>query len=165
MKHMKKLLALMLALLMVFAMVACDSSSGGGGKGSGGGGNSAKSIAQAFADAFESGKVSKIEKLLHKDYLEAEEITSDYFTNWENEIKDVQYTIKLGDGRDLNDDEMEELCEGYQEYYGLEVEEAQVFETEATMEYDGETDSASPKIYVIKIDGEWYLDAAGMDLF
>ena len=189
MKHMKKLLALMLALLMVFAMVACDAEPGtadnnespktnAGAEASDadvaenvdGIDNSEtenadtatrtpEEVVQTYADAFESGKLSDTAPLYHAALAEAEGLTEEAFfeaeKNWAT--AGFQCSIEVYDAEDLDEDELDTLKTVYAGEHGLEVEEAQKFAADVTLEYEEESNTDSAYFYVVKIDGEWYL--------
>ena len=144
---MKKVLALILALLMVCSLVACGSSGGDDDKS----GNSAKKVAQAYADAYESGDFGKVIDLMHKDVVEHDGASADDVDM--SAMGDIDFTVDLSDGEDLDDNKMEEIKTMYADEYDLEVEDAQQFTIEITVMGQ----SMEQTLYIVKIDGDWYL--------
>jgi len=187
MKHTKKLLALLMALLTAFSMAACGSSSDddhtadshtssntevndpnsseSSSTDINDPNNSARSVIEAFAQAYETGKMTEIEPLIHKDVVAKIELTSESLLEAEEQLiadrSANPVSIQVMDAIPHEDDVPGDLVEEYQELYGLEVEDMQEFPLQITVEENGETQVFTQYYFVLKIDGKWYLNAGG----
>lgn len=164
---MKKGLALILALLLMFAVVACGSDSGPDDRDDKYPENSAEGVAKAAVDALEEFDMMQYVKLCHEDYIEAEEINFHYVYEMEKEMRDgmeeegvISASFKLIGSAEPEDASLSahDIIERYSMYYNLEVEDVRIFEVEGSLEYqDGSVETDIEYFCVIKIDGQWYL--------
>lgn len=136
-------------------------------------------IADAFAEAMINGDADSVFDLLHEDtidyvvdyagYSSRRDMVSDLDEQWTDDITEMEdYGINLrfdySVGRSESVDyEFEEIAEYYDEEFGLNVDSAVLIEVELIVEMDygdgWEEDSSYFDLYILEIDGDWYLDA------
>ena len=157
---MKKLIALVMALLMILSLTAC-------------GGMSAKSVAKNAMKNALNGKFYKLSQMYHKDYLDEEDMNDNKFKDeckdlekdWKDALEafadeeggKLKFSYKIKDEDELDDEEFDELEEWYDDEYNLEVKQAKVFEVEVTAKWDDEEEAYDAEVIVVKIGGKWYL--------
>lgn len=166
---MKRILALILALLMVFGMVACGKD--GGSKKSGK--LDTQAMGEDFADYLFTPDVERLykmtplnlamEQLDSDEREEAEEVMDEEIAATQSLLEaqfdglDFEWSVDVTDEEELDADELEELNEFYADA-DLTVDEAVRADTEITLTSDGEEETMSLDLVYVKIDGDWYLD-------
>ncbi|MBE6713264.1 MAG: hypothetical protein E7580_07070 [Ruminococcaceae bacterium] len=174
---MKKLLALFLALMMVFSMVACSDSKGSDTDEDEVGYSSAEKVTKAFATAILEGDLETLIDCLPVFFVEAlidGEYDRDEAIEKAKEIfgHQDQYKLKILNTKEsslYDKDEVYEILADYFEYHGIEdhldeIEDAKIISLEGTFKYGdeekifeyNEADESEPDISV-KIDGRWFI--------
>ncbi len=140
----------------------------------------AEDVADAFAEAVINGDADSVFDLLHEDtidyvvdyagYSSRRDMVSDLDEQWTDDITEMEdYGINLrfdysvGRSEPVDDDELDDIVAYYDEEFGLEVKSAVLIEVELIVEMDygdgWEEDSSYFDLFVLEIDGDWYLDA------
>ena len=190
---MKKLLALLLALVMVFGMVACSESAEVNapkdGKTAANGTAApeapkedkpdAQAMATKFADGIFTPDVQAMFDLLPFDAA-VEQLEGEDKAALEEEIDlmieegqasldaiygglDLKWSVKLVSEEALGEEELASLNESYSEVE-LTVEKAYSAVATYTVTYEGVDVSADVELVFVKIDGAWYLDVDSLNI-
>ena len=124
-----------------------------------GGGHGAKSpeaLGKKFVKAIEKGDGKAMLALIHKDVIEAdvdeEEMIED-FEDYVEEMQDYGLKFKFKGVEEMDEDDLEEVIEFYDEEYGLKVKDAAVLIFSVEMLGFGE----ESEMYAVKIGSKWYL--------
>ncbi len=150
--------AIAIILICVFA---------GGGAGAG----SPEAVVEKYLDAYIDGDVDTYLDCIHEDILEAEADSEGYdLDELKDELKemfdamsqsmeesDVKYSFNILDTEDLDDDEIDEINEEFEEEYGIKITDAAEVSVELITEEDGDESSFEQSFGVVKIDGDWYI--------
>lgn len=178
---MRKLLCLLLSLVLVLSLAACGESGGKKEKS----GKTPESVAEKYMDAVLDADFEKIFDLIHKDVinngLEAEGLDKEYlqemidennadmeemFAELEEEAGGkVKFSYEVLEAEELSEDMLENGQEYYEDEYDVKITDAKVVEIEVTVEFDGDQETESFEIYVVKIGGSWYLDIDSVSNF
>ena len=168
---MRKLLCLVLSLVLVLSLAACGKSGGKKEKS----GKTPESVAEKYMEAALDADFEKIMDLVHKDVInngmEAEGMDEDDLQELidehnedlndvlaELEEEDVKLTYEIVDTEALDKEMVESGKEYYEDEYDVEITDAKCVEIEITIEVDGDAETETLDIYVVKIGGSWYLD-------
>ena len=161
---MKKLICVLLALVMVLSLTACGAN------------GSHKSVVKTLFASIEKGDAEKMLSLFPEEVLEAmeenlgdEDEVLEYFEDAMDSLMDefedmygddIKITYEIEDEDELDEDDIDEIIDFYEEYLDadLDIEAAYELEVEATIEGEDDDDTDEMTIFVIKIDGKWYLD-------
>ncbi len=157
---MKKYLALLLALVMVFALAAC-------------GGGSARSVAEKAAKASTEGDAKTVVNMMHAKMVDAavEEGNYDSKQDMIDEMQSMldmakgiaeemygenyKVSAKATDEETLVEDELKEIQDNFKSELDLKVSDAKDVTVELTIKGDEEaTDEMT--MTVVKIGGKWY---------
>ncbi len=171
----KNLIGIIIAVVaVVLVVVLCASLFGG---------NSPKSVADDYMKAtFKQQDAGKVLDLIHKDVIkaacddedmsrkeleeEAQDMFDEMFEFLDDSCDEWKVDWEIKDVEDLDDDELEEIQDYYDDDYDLKVKDAKMVEIEANIEVtvDDETEDQDQdiEIYVVKVGGKWYLDAESM---
>lgn len=137
-------LALALVLTLIFVL--------GGGHGA----KSPEALGKKFVKAIEKGDGKAMLALIHKDVIEAdvdeEEMIED-FEDYVEEMQDYCLKFKFKGVEEMDEDDLEEVIEFYDEEYGLKVKDAAVLIFSVEMLGFGE----EIEMYAVKIGSKWYL--------
>lgn len=167
----RKLLCLVLSLVLVLSLAACGKSGGKKEKS----GKTPESVAEKYMKAALDADFEKIMDLVHKDVInngmEAEDMDEDDLQELidehnsdlddvlaELEEEDVKLSYEVMEAEELSEDVLEGGKEYYQDEYDVEITDAKRVEVEITIEADGDAETETLDIYVVKIGGSWYLD-------
>lgn len=166
---MKRILALILALLMVFGMVACSEDGGSGKSGK----LDTQEMGEDFAKYLFTPDVERLYDMMPLDLAmeqlgsdereEAEALIDEQIDSTQSMLEaqyngvDFEWSVDVTDEEELDADELEELNEFYADA-DLTVDEAVSAETEITLTADGEEETLPLDLVYVKIDGDWYLD-------
>ena len=168
----KKIIIAGVAVVLVVVLCILLFSSCGGGSGS------PEKVADKFMSAmFKDCDAEKISDLIHPDIVDAM-VEDEYDGDKDEYLEEGQETFdkmnegfeeneisidwEVGDVEDIEDDDLEEIQEKYDDEYELEVSAAAVVEIELIAEFKGEENSSKMEIPVVEIDGGWYVDNAGV---
>ena len=72
---------------------------------------------------------------------------------------------KVLDTEDFSKRELRDLADRYEDSYDIDVKAAKTVSVKATLKADGETDSNTMDIVMIKVGGKWYLEYSGINRY
>ncbi len=162
MKNAKKLLALLLAVVMVFALAAC-------------GGGSAKSVAEKAAKASTEGDAKTVVNMMHAKMVDAA-VEEGGYDSKQDMIDEMQDMLDMAKGiaeemygedykvaakatgeADLDEDELKEIQDNFKSELDLKVSDAKDVTVELTIKGDGDEETSDEMtMTVVKIGGKWY---------
>ena len=137
-------LAVALALILIFTL--------SGGRGA----RNPEALGKKYIKAIEKSDGKAMLKLIHKDVVEAEIDEEEFYEDFEDgceEMQDYVMEMELEGVEDMDDDELEEVIEFYDEEYGLKVKDAKILVM--SMEVFGFGEEV--EVYVVKIGSKWYI--------
>lgn len=165
----KKLLGIVIgaAAVVLIAIIILVSSIGGG----------YKSAIDNYFDVLVEGKVKKLEKLAPEaywDYLEDEydttldDIKEEYEDSFEDQAeyleeeygKNYKYSYKITDKDDITNKKFKNIQENLKDRYDIpkkSVTKGYKVDIEATIKGSEDEDETETTLYVVKIDGDWYV--------
>ena len=168
------LLAVIVAVVVIIGLVVAFVLPG-----MGIGGKSPEKIADAFMKAMFDADGKAMVNLLPDDVVDAlmeesgmtkkeviEELNymleeaGSYFTMAEE--MGVKISYEIGDSESVKGDELDDIKDSYDEL-DVKVSAAKKVEVKIIAKYEGEKETETMDIYVVKIGGSWYLDASSMD--
>ena len=150
--------AIAIILICVFA---------GGGAGAG----SPEALVEKYLDAYIDTDVDTYLDCIHQDVLEAEADSEGYdidelkdelkemFNEMDEAMKesDTKLSFNILDTENLDDDEVKDISEEFEDEYGIKITDAAEVTVELISEEDGEENSFEQSFGVVKIDGDWYI--------
>ncbi|MCI9159164.1 MAG: zinc ribbon domain-containing protein [Lawsonibacter sp.] len=72
---------------------------------------------------------------------------------------------KVLDTEDFSKRELRDLADRYEDSYDIDVKAAKTVSVKATLKADGETDSNTMDIVMIKVGGKWYLEYSSINRY
>lgn len=72
---------------------------------------------------------------------------------------------KVLDTEDMSKRELRDLADRYEDRYDIDVKAAKTVSVKATLKADGETDSNTMDIVMIKVGGKWYLEYSSINRY
>ena len=142
------------------------------------GGNSPEAAAEKFVDAMFEGDAGEIMDLIPDELLEymADEEDLDMDEMEENlqdglddmqeyyEEYDIEYKgCEVKKVKDMKKSQFRDLQDEYEDEFDMEVEDAKIVKVKVTIEQDGDKDSNTMEIIVIKVGGSYYVDMSSLD--
>lgn len=170
---MRNILCLLLSLVMLLSLAACGDKDDEGGES----GKSAKAVAEQFMDGLADADAEAMFDLLPDEvveYIMEDEGMSksdwneqiDYLSESLKEMYEeteeyyggkLKITYEITDEWDLEDEELEELQEDYEDV-DVKIKAAKVIEVEAVMNCGDYEEPTTFELVVLKIGSNWYLD-------
>lgn len=128
---------------------------------------SPKATVNKFFKSWDNCNAEALMKLFPQEVLDEaigdKDDQQDYIDAWndylEAEKEDgYSFEFKILDVEDVSASVEESYVDYYERYYDLTVKDVKVVTVKINEEYDGETDSYTIDVYVIKVGTKWYMD-------
>lgn len=75
-----------------------------------------------------------------------------------DDLEGMKVSVKCLDSEDVDSDDLADIKENYKDYLDIKVSDAKQVKLKITVKEDGETESDTIDIGVIKVGGSWYID-------
>ena len=131
----------------------------------GGGGGPEKS-ATKFVDSIFKGDGKAIVNMIPDKVIEELNDGLEYIKDDMDDMYDKwSVKCKVLDTEDFSKRELRDLADRYEDSYDIDVKAAKTVSVKATLKADGETDSNTMDIVMIKVGGKWYLEYSSINRY